>query len=117
MHELPLTNKILDIALNYAKKNEASRIVSVQIGVGVMHEAEPEWVNKYFSWLSRGTAAEDASLDFKRYPVIWFCQKCRNPFSDPEDTAARTVCPECGENQELILVSGKEFRVESIIVS
>lgn len=117
MHELPLTNKILDIALDYALKNEASGIISVQIGLGVMHEAEPEWMNKYFSWISRGTAAEKAILEFKRYPVVWFCQKCKKPFSDSEETAARTVCPECDENRELIQISGKEFMVESIVVS
>lgn len=117
MHELPLTNKILDIALDYARKNEASQIVSVQIGLGVMHEAEPEWMNRYFSWISRGTAAEKANLEFKRYPVIWFCQKCRNPFAEHDDTSTRIFCPECSENRELILISGKEFRVESIVVS
>lgn len=117
MHELPLTNKILDIALDYARKNEASRIVSVQIGLGVMHEAEPEWMNKYFSWITRGTVAENANLDFKRYPVIWFCQKCKNPFKDPGEKSAGTFCPKCFENRDLTLISGNEFRVESIIVS
>ena len=117
LHELPLTNKILDIALDYALKNKASGIVSVQIGLGVMHEAEPEWMNKYFSWISRGTAAENAILEFIKYPIVWLCQKCRKPFSDSGETTARTVCPECAENRELILISGKEFRVESIIVS
>lgn len=117
MHELPLTNRILDIALDYAGKNRAKAIKSVQIGLGSMHEAEPEWLNRYFSWISRGTAAENAVLEFKKYPVVWMCDKCENSFSQSARSNERLICPECSEPKKLRLVSGNEFRVESIIIS
>ena len=69
-------------------------------------------VQFYFDFLSRGTAAEGASLVFKVIPTTAKCRNCHGKFKLGEFD---WTCPHCQSNN-IEIIGGKELFVESIEV-
>lgn len=115
MHELQVTQRILDIVLQHASGHDVSRIVLVRLKIGALTDLEDEWIQRYFDYLSRGTLAEDAKLAIQRTPIVLECDSCSRSFDVRRDELGAAVCPECGASDSR-LVSGREYRIENIEV-
>jgi hydrogenase nickel incorporation protein HypA/HybF len=114
MHELSVTQSILDIALDYAARGQATRIVEIQLQIGEISDFDDEWIQRYFDFVSKGTIAEGARLRISRVPARMQCDRCS--FIFPLDKSTwNTQCPSC-QSKETHLLSGREFRVESLEV-
>lgn len=114
MHELSITQSILEIALEYGQRNGAQKILEVYLQIGEITDFEDEWLQRYFDFLSKDTIAEGAKVKIERIPAKGQCSKCFAIFSI-DKTTWTNKCPTCGEeNWELI--SGREFRVEALEV-
>ena len=61
MHELPVTESILNIVLTHAKRNRARKVISIHLKIGELSDLENEWVQRYFDYLSKDTIAEGAN--------------------------------------------------------
>lgn len=110
MHELSVTQSILNIALNSAEKAGAKKINKIKIAAGEMTGYVPQYVQEYFNIVSRDTIAEKAELEFIKVPASAHCLDC------DKDTALygfKFVCEHCG-SQHLKLIHGREFLVDSI---
>jgi hydrogenase nickel incorporation protein HypA/HybF len=112
MHEFSITEQILKITLEHARRARADRVLRVNLIVGDLTGFAGESIQFYFDLLSRGTEAEKASLSMTRGPTRARCRACRGEFT-PDRMA--WACPQCGGSVEEI-VSGREFYVESIEV-
>lgn len=112
MHELSITQNILDIALRHAVKADATRITRLHLVIGDFSSVVDDSVQFYWDVISRGTIAEGAELRFERVPATLRCLTCEMRFSpDGRDFA----CPECGSLQVLV-VDGDQFYLDSIEV-
>jgi hydrogenase nickel incorporation protein HypA/HybF len=115
MHELSVTQSILDISLEYARNNQAKQIVAIQLQIGEVTDFDDEWIQRYFDFVSKGTMAEGAKLRITRIPAKLQCQSCSFVF--PLDrTTWESQCPSC-RSKDTQLISGKEFRVEALEVN
>ena len=112
MHELALTQSILDIALEAAAGHKAARVLEIRIKAGALAGVWPEQVREYFGILSAGTAARQARLLIEKLPAVISCLDCGN-LSETESFIF--VCPACGGNH-LRLLKGREFYVDSLEV-
>ncbi len=112
MHELSVTQSILDIALAHAKQAGANRILRIHLAVGELSGIVGESVQFYFDFLSRDTMAAGAELAFRHVPARFRCLNCGAEY---EPDGADWTCPQCGLLQP-IAVGGKELLVESIEV-
>ncbi len=112
MHELSVTQSILDIALAHAQGAGASRILKVNLVIGELSGLVGEYIQFYFDFISRGTPAEGAELTFRHVPARFRCLECGAEYEPAEDD---WTCPECGALRP-IAVGGKELLVESIDV-
>jgi hydrogenase nickel incorporation protein HypA/HybF len=112
MHELPVTESILDIVLRHAKKANAVHIVKIHLVIGQMASIVDDSVKFYWDIISAGTPAEGASLSFRRINTRFQCTECGLKFSP---TCNQFTCPDC-ESSRVIVISGNEFFVESIDV-
>jgi hydrogenase nickel incorporation protein HypA/HybF len=113
MHELPVTEGILSVALEAAQQNGARRIMAIDLVIGELAGIVDDSVQFYFDILSKDTIAEGAILRFRREPAVAACGDCGHQF--PVEAPLTAICPVCG-GIRLHVSGGREFFVESIEV-
>ena len=112
MHELAITQSMLDLVLEQAEKAGAKEVGRINLVIGEMSGVVEECVQFYFDFISKGTLAERAALSFTMVPTMARCRGCDRLFKVKEFD---WTCPYCqGNNMEI--VAGKELFVESIEV-
>jgi len=112
MHELSVTESLLDIVCRHANQATAKRILRIHLVIGDLSSIIDDSVQFYFDFLSENTIAEGAELVFKRLSVALNCTACGH---DWNPTTADWTCPACGLAKASI-VAGREFYVDSIEV-
>ncbi len=112
MHELSVTQSLLELALRHAERADARRILRLNLVIGDLASIVDESVQFYWDIVSQGTIAEGAELCFERVPGRLRCVTCDHTF--PLNGRDYT-CPACGQAR-VVLAGGDEFRLESIEV-
>lgn len=110
MHELAVTESILDIALRHGRQNGASKITHLQLVIGQLSSFVDDSIRFYWDIVAQGTLAEGAKLSFQRIPAEMQCLSCQQAYSP---TAEVLACPACGSVRVKVL-KGDEFYLESI---
>jgi hydrogenase nickel incorporation protein HypA/HybF len=112
MHELSITQGIIDIVLQHAERGGAKRVNAIHLVIGELTGLVDDSIQFYFDMLSPDTIASGAKLVIQRIPARLRCRKCGCEF---ELADMQWVCPQCsavgGEP-----LAGQEFLVESIEV-
>lgn len=112
MHELSITQSLLEIALRHAEQAGAQRITSLNLVIGELASIVDDSVQFYWDIVSQDTIAEGAELRFERVPGTLRCLGCDHIFPlNGRDYA----CPACGETR-VVAAGGGDFRLESIEV-
>ena len=112
MHELAITQSMLDLVLDEANKTGAGKVRKINLVFGDMAGVVGDCVQFYFEFLSRGTSAEGAAVSFRRVPTEARCRECGQVFTPDEFDWS---CPEC-HKVSVEITAGKELYVESIEV-
>ncbi len=115
MHELPLVRNLLSIILGRAAEACAVRVVAIDLSVGELCDAQPDWIGRYFRLAAEGTIAEGAELRFSVSEARSDCLACGCGFRPSIGIRARIRCPSCGSD-ECVLSGGMDYRIESMEV-
>ncbi len=110
MHELSVVESMVGIVLKHAERNRARAVKKINLVLGEVSTVMEEPVRFYFEIISKGTIAEGAELFFKRTPLIGECGSCGERFKIVDYDL---TCPKCNSD-DCSIISGREFRVESI---
>jgi hydrogenase nickel incorporation protein HypA/HybF len=109
MHELSVTQSILDIALRNAGTR---KIKQVNLVIGQFSSIVDDSVQFYWEIITKDTSAEGSLLHFERIPGEMTCQNCGHTFRPTGETFD---CPACSST--FVKISkGEEFQVDSIDV-
>jgi hydrogenase nickel incorporation protein HypA/HybF len=111
MHELPVTQAILDSALHAAQQAGGQRVLAIDLVIGELSGIVDDSVQFYFDILSQGTPAEHAQLHFHRQPARALCPDCRYAYDAAPPLAP--FCPACG-SLRVQVSGGRQFFLESI---
>ena len=113
MHELSITQSILEISLRHAQEAEADRISDIHLVIGQLSSYIDDSIQLYWDIISDGTIAVGARLHFRRIPAEMRCQQCGNQFlfKDSPDF----VCPACSDYR-CEITSGDQLYIDSIDV-
>ena len=112
MHELPITQSILNIALSHAQKVEATLVTDLYLVIGKLSYVMDDSVQFYWDMIAKDTIAEGAQLHFQRVPAEFLCLDCNHRYLLDGEILA---CPHC-QSVRIKIVAGDEFRLESIAV-
>ena len=110
MHELSITESILEIALRHAGQAKARRIIGLHLVIGQLASIVDDSVQFYWDIISAGTLAEGARLNFRRIPAELLCLDCQHRY--PVD-GQNLVCPVC-QSTHVKVAAGTEFSLEAI---
>jgi hydrogenase nickel incorporation protein HypA/HybF len=112
MHELSVTESILEISLRHAGAVNAKKITNLYLVIGQLASIVDDSVQFYWDIISKDTIAEGAQLHFRRLPAKLACLDCDNQYT-PIDGGFS--CPNC-TGQHVKVISGDEFFMEAIDV-
>jgi hydrogenase nickel incorporation protein HypA/HybF len=112
MHEYPLTEQIIKMAEEHARKEGASKVKHINLVVGDDSGCVADCIGLYFDLIAKESLCEKATLSIKRVKPMLRCQVCGKLF---ERRLFHFNCPAetCrGEGRPTKI--GREFYVESI---
>jgi hydrogenase nickel incorporation protein HypA/HybF len=112
MHELPITQNILDIVLRHAEQAGATSVTDINIVIGRLSSVIDDSIQFYWGLIAKDTIAEGAVLHFRRIQPMLKCKECGTGY-DPGDVMM--PCPQCN-SLKIEIVAGNEFFLESINV-
>ncbi len=112
MHEYPITQRIIEIADEYAKKYNANEVKVINLVVGDYSGYVASSIELYFDIIAEGSLCEKAKLNIERVIPKLKCSNCgelfvRKPFT--------FECPNCKGDGEPTDI-GQEFYIKSIEV-
>ena len=110
MHELSVTENILDIAIQHAERAEAIRIKDLYLVIGDLSSIIDDSVQFYWDILTKNTIAEESRIHFKRIPTELECKNCGQEY---QPNGKDLACPTC-DGIQIKIISGNEFYLESI---
>ncbi len=110
MHELAVTQNLLDIAVRHGEAAGARRILALHVVVGDLASIVDDCVQFYWDIVSRDTIAEGARLEFRRVAARMACTRCGHEYAPAAD---QPWCPDC-QATDVRILSGDEFHLEAI---
>ena len=109
MHELPVTQGIIDVAVETAAANNANCITDIYLVIGDLTSIVDDSIQFYFDFLSKDTLAAGATLHFQRNTAT--CLNCSHQW--PVTPPLLAECPKC-ESAQVQIAGGREFLIDSI---
>jgi hydrogenase nickel incorporation protein HypA/HybF len=110
LHELSITQNLLDLALRHAEQAGATRITHLHLVIGDLSSVIDDSVAFYWDMISKDTLAEGAKLHFERIPARMRCNDCQQEY---QIKPGELACPRCGSAQ-VTPCAGTEFLLNSI---
>lgn len=110
MHELSVTESLLEIALRHANQAQARQVTALHLVVGQLASIVDDSVQFYWDFVAKDTLAAGAQLHFRRIPAELACLDCGARYTLDGESLP---CPACGSSRIQVLV-GDEFYLESI---
>jgi len=110
VHELPITRSIFKTVISRAEKENATAVRRVVLEIGILRDFIPEFVQKYWDYMSSGSIAEGSVIEIRELNAIAQCAACGATYEISRETLTTARCPDCG-CQRGRLVSGSELRI------
>src|SRR4030067_1911494 len=110
MHELNVTESILEISLRHANQANAESINNLYLVIGKLASIVDDSVQFYWDIISNETIAAGSELHFRRLPATLVCSECNHQYSPGNDGFS---CPNC-KSDRIKVISGEEFFMEAI---
>jgi hydrogenase nickel incorporation protein HypA/HybF len=110
MHELSVTENILNIASSHAQKAGALKVTDINIVIGRLSSIVDDSIQFYWDMISENTICFGARLHFERHPAEILCLNCNQKYTISTDLIP---CPNC-DSLSLMVLSGEEFWLDSI---
>lgn len=110
MHELSITQSILDITLKYALANQAKRVTDIYLEIGQLSSIIDESVQFYWDIISDDTISKGAKLHFERIAALLECNDCKFSYLIDSEIIS---CPKC-KSIRIMIIRGQEFQINSI---
>lgn len=113
MHELPFTTGIHKSVIRKATSVGATHVNRVVLEIGVLHDFIPEFVQKYWDFISRGTLTEGSLVEIRWKNATVMCGRCMTQYEVDKQQMQDPICPSCGYEYGNTL-SGNEMRIVGI---
>ncbi|MFW5734302.1 MAG: hydrogenase maturation nickel metallochaperone HypA [Oceanidesulfovibrio sp.] len=114
MHEMSITQSLLEIVRQELEKHGASKLLSVHVKHGTLANVVPEAMDLAWEVLTKDSDLAGATLTLEEIPLELECCACRHRFQPESGQFLLAPCPECGEELGHAVVSGKELYLDRL---
>lgn len=114
MHEISLTQSLLDIVEEYARREGFARVNILKLSFGRLSCLDPDSLDFAFAVQSRGTKAEGARLEFDIRPAVVYCDDCGGEATLPGPF--ELLCPRCGGDRVRLTGGTEELKLQEMDV-
>jgi len=115
MHEMAITENVVEIVLKHAEAAKAQKVVHVKLKIGELRDIIHDMMEKCFRYIARGTIAGEAELEIIKVPLVVRCAACGQANREYISNYATMKCQHCGSD-DLKLLTGNEFFIEDIMI-
>jgi hydrogenase nickel incorporation protein HypA/HybF len=112
MHELSLTEGLIELVKDEAVKGNFARVKVVRLKLGALSHVSADALLFCFDAVSRGTLAEGAALQIINVPGEGWCMDCAKSVALSERFGA---CPDCGKHH-VQMTAGDEMQLHELEV-
>jgi len=112
MHEMSLTQGVLNILEDYAKTNDFKKVKKVWLEIGQLSHVQPDAMTFCFDAVMKDSIADGAELEIIETPGQAMCVDCGE---EMKITTRIAQCPKC-ESYKLHISGGDEMRVKELEV-
>ena len=113
MHEMSYITRIVSLAIDVAKENNASKVKCIEVSIGKTSGVMPYYMHKYFPDASKGTIAEGAELICIEVPVKALCEECDSEYYPAKEN--NYLCPVCG-GRKAHIIDGKGVVLNKVVI-
>jgi hydrogenase nickel incorporation protein HypA/HybF len=110
MHEMALSESIVDLVTGCARREGMNRVAAVTVEIGAGAAVDTGALAFCFPIVAEGTVVEGAALRISHVPLRAVCNACGDPYR-PEDLAS--VCPVC-RSADRRITDGRQMRVVEV---
>ena len=112
MHEMALSQSLLELIGEHARAASATRVTRVVLEIGALSHVDPAAMSFCFDSAARGTIAENATLQICEPNGQAYCFACEKTV---QIAARGEACPNCGSYQ-LLVHGGEEMKLKELEV-
>lgn len=112
MHEMALSESVIEIIDDAARRQGFARVTVVVLEIGALSHVEPQAMQFCFEAVSRDSRAAGARLEIIRTPGRGWCLDCAATVALSERFGP---CPTCGAHH-VQMTAGDELRVKELEV-
>ncbi|WP_051226766.1 hydrogenase maturation nickel metallochaperone HypA/HybF [Butyrivibrio sp. MC2013] len=113
MHELSYITRLCKIAEATAVEQNAKSVDTLSIQVGEMTGLIPEYLQRYYPGVVKGTILDGSKLEIEYLPVKTRCSDCGELYHPCKDNSY--LCPNCSSPKGEI-INGREFLIKNMII-
>lgn len=111
MHEYSITNSMVDILEDIAKKNKLKKISKVNIDLNSIANIEPDSIKFYYEFITMDNKLlNDSKLIFNIQKIKIECRNCSYIFENDEFIPK---CPECSSNM-VKYINSDDIKIRSV---
>jgi hydrogenase nickel incorporation protein HypA/HybF len=110
MHELSISQNIIEIIKENVTENELSKVNKVIIEIGEVSGILPDSLIFCFDIMKLDTPFSSAKMEIKNIPFVVLCNKCK---TETKNTTGIRICEKCG-NTDTEIISGTEMKITEI---
>lgn len=112
MHEMSIAQSIIDIAKDYAVKENARQVSELDLSIGTLSGIEFESLEFALDVCKKGTIIQNANIIISKIIAKAKCIDCNSEF---EVVNLFDACPNC-KSYSTQLICGKEMQVKSLVI-
>lgn len=112
MHEFSIAMNIVDIATDYAGREQAKEVREIEIEVGIFSGVVVDALEFAMVSAIKGTILENAVCKIIVVQGKARCNECLNEYDTDDLIKSCPKCKKCAPN----IIQGRELRVKSLIV-
>lgn len=105
MHEMSIVQALITQCEEQAKINNAKKIISVDVKIGILSGIEPHFFQTTFDTFKEGTICDGATLNMNIQEIILTCKDCKQK---SRLTKNHFICPKC-ESINIQVIDGEDM--------